>query len=68
MKLEQAGPSYSQTRMVELQRQIEQADAQNHKRGRDVYVAPGRLILTAPNGTLYALTVSNTGTLSAVPL
>lgn len=40
------------------------ADTENHKRGRDINVAPGRLILTSPNGTRYAITVSNSGVLS----
>jgi hypothetical protein len=34
--------------------------------GRDIEVGQGRVILISPNGTRYALTVSNAGVLSAV--
>lgn len=49
-------------------RVIEQADAENHKRNRDVEVGVGRVILTAPNGTRWAIAVSNAGVLSATAL
>lgn len=45
-------------------RQIEQADTQNHKKDRDIYVSPGRLILTSPDGTKYSVEVDNAGALS----
>lgn len=45
-------------------RQIEQADKQNHKKDRDIYVSPGRLILTSPDGTEYSVEVDNAGALS----
>ncbi|HVZ78087.1 MAG TPA: hypothetical protein VG818_08925 [Gemmatimonadaceae bacterium] len=45
---------------------LEQEDTNNLKRGRDIEVGGARVILTAPNGTRYALQVSNTGTVSAV--
>lgn len=44
---------------------LEQADGQNLKRTGDVE-PQGRVILHAPNGTRYALQVSNTGVVSAV--
>jgi hypothetical protein len=47
-------------------RQLEQADSENHKRGRDIEVGQARVILTSPNGTRYALVVSNAGALSTV--
>ena len=53
---------------AELKRDIERRDAQNHKRGRDVEVGEGRVILTSPNGTRFSLTVSNTGVLTATPV
>lgn len=52
----------------EIKRDIERRDAQNHKRGRDVEVGQARLILTSPDGTRFAVTVSNAGALSATPI
>ncbi|CAM3616511.1 hypothetical protein [Bordetella flabilis] len=43
---------------------LAQADAQNFKRGTDVEIGKGRIILMAPNGARFALTVSNTGVLT----
>ena len=46
-------------------RSIEQADNENLKTDRDNDVGPrGRLILRSPNGTRYALKVSDAGALS----
>jgi hypothetical protein len=47
---------------------IERADAENHKRNRDVEVSPGRLIIKSPNGTRYSIEVSNAGVISATAL
>ena len=47
---------------------IDELEQRAHKKGQDVELSGGRVILTAPNGTRYALTVSNTGALSAVPV
>ena len=49
----------------EWRRQIEQADRENHKRGQDVEIGDGRLILTSPDGTRYSVEVDNAGNLSA---
>lgn len=43
---------------------INRADNGNLKRDQDIEVGSNRVILTAANGNRYALTVSNTGTLS----
>ena len=53
---------------AELKRTLDQLEQQAHKKGQDIEPAGGRIILTAPNGTRYVLTVSNAGALSAVPL
>lgn len=66
MKLPNPPSSYVQSDQQELRRQVELSDQQNHKRNRDVEIGTARLILTSPNGTRYALVVSNTGTLSTV--
>lgn len=49
-------------------RVLKQADAENHKRNRDVEIGNGRLILTSPNGTRWNITVSNAGAISATSL
>lgn len=66
MKLPTPPGTYSRLDQVEVRRQAELADQQNHKRNRDVEIGQARLILTSPNGTRYAVTVSNAGVLSAV--
>lgn len=66
MKLPNPPGVYSRLDQQEVRRQAELADQQNHKRNRDVEIGQARLILTAPNGTRYAITVSNAGALSAV--
>jgi hypothetical protein len=68
MSLRVPPPTYSQIAMADLVRALDAQDQQNHKKGRDIYVAPGRLILTSANGTRYVLTVSDAGALSTVPL
>lgn len=49
-------------------REIEQADAQNYKRDRDVLIVGNRLVLRSPDGTLFQIEVSNAGALSATAL
>lgn len=64
MRLPNPPPTYRPVHEHERSRQIEAADKRNHKRGADIEVAPGRLILTAPNGTRYVVSVTNAGALS----
>lgn len=59
--------AYNRLQEVERNRQLEQADAQNHKKNVDVNIGTGRLILTAPDGTRWAVSVDSSGTLSASP-
>lgn len=68
MKLPNPPNGYSRIDQQEVRRSVELADLQNHKRNRDVEIGVGRLILTAPNGTRYSVTVDNSGVLSAVAL
>lgn len=51
-----------------IKQAVDDLDRQAHKKSQDVELGGGRVILTAPNGTRYVLTVSNAGALSAVPL
>jgi hypothetical protein len=46
----------------------EKADMENHKRGRDVEISPGRLIIKSPDGTRWSIEVDNSGTVSASSL
>lgn len=64
MRLPNPPERYAPQHQSDTQRQIEQADAQNYKKDQDVFLGKNRIILTAPNGTKYAITVSNTGVLS----
>lgn len=68
MRLPLPPPSYRRDAELERNRQIELADLENLKSNRDIDPGFGRIILTSPDGTRYALTVSNTGTLSAVAI
>lgn len=68
MRLQSAPHAYSVQDQRELRRTLELSDNGNHKRNQDVEIGVGRLILTAPNGARWSVTVSNTGTLSAVAL
>lgn len=63
-------PSGSYDRVAEQRRNgiIEQADARNHKRGQDVEIGEGRLILTSPDGTRFAIEVDNAGTITATSI
>jgi hypothetical protein len=66
MKLSMPDTFYNRRAEVERNRQLERADGQNHKRGQDVEIGAARVILTADNGTRWALKASNTGTLTLV--
>ena len=68
MRLPQAKPNYSQVDDQTARSLIERADAENHKRNRDIEVSPGRLILQSPNGTRWSIEVSNSGVISASSL
>lgn len=55
---------YEPSAEAQRNQMIEQADSQNHKRGSDVELGPGeRLILRSPDGSRWAVTVSNAGAL-----
>lgn len=68
MRLPTAPPDYSVADQARLRFALESADAANLKRGFDVEMSAGRVILTSDNGTRYALVVSNAGVLSTVPV
>jgi hypothetical protein len=68
MSLPYAPSAYSQsdenTARAEMQRELDR----RHRRGIDIELASDRLILRSPNGSRFALAVSNAGVLSAVAL
>ena len=65
MKLPSAKPQYSQTDDQTARSMIERANAENHKRGRDIEVSPGRLIVASADGTRWSIYVDNTGQVKA---
>lgn len=60
--------TYSARAEQERNRVIRQADQQNHKRNRDVEIGNGRLILTAPDGGRWSVTVDNAGNLTTTSI
>jgi hypothetical protein len=67
MNLQPAPPQYSRDDQQALRREASRADRENFKKLQDVRLENGeRLILKSPNGTLYAVVVSNAGVLSTV--
>lgn len=68
MKLPASRLTYTQVDDQTARSVLERADAENHKRNRDIEVSPGRLIIKSPNGTRYTIEVSNAGVISATAL
>lgn len=65
MILPKAPAAYERADQDRLREALRRADGEYLKRGRDVEVGSGRLILTAPDGSRWAIRVSNTGLLTA---
>lgn len=63
MNLPRPGENYARPTEDRRNRALELADAQNLKRGEDIEMSEGRLILRSPDGTRYAVTVDNAGVL-----
>lgn len=68
MNLARATAIYDPQDQDRLRTDLEQADEQNLKRGRDIEMGSARIILASPNGLRWAIVVSNTGVVSAVAL
>lgn len=68
MKLPRPSGQYTPRMEVERNRQIEAADAQNRKQGRDVDVGSNKLILKSPDGTRWQISVNDSGTITATAL
>lgn len=68
MRLPVAQGVYSQANEQQARGLIERSDAENHKRGRDVEIGAGRLILSSPDGARWVVEVGTDGSISAAPL
>lgn len=68
MKLQIPPLEYNRAAEIERNRQIESADEKNVKAGRDILMRSGRIILVSPDGSQFALTVANDGTLGSTAL
>lgn len=64
MNLVHAPQAYSQQDQARIRDDIEKADQENLKRGRDIELGSGRIIGTSPNGTRLAIVFNDDGTLS----
>lgn len=65
MNLPKAAPQYDAANETQMRSAIEREDARNLKKGGNILLGKGALVLTAPNGSLWEVTVSNSGLLSA---
>jgi hypothetical protein len=68
MILPKAGAAYDPGDEQRTRHVLEQEDKFNRKITADVEVGKQRLILMAPNGNRYSLTVSNAGALSTTAI
>jgi len=68
MILPTAPERYDEIAFSKMNLLIEQADGLNHKKNQDIEVGAARLILKAPNGARYSITVDNSGNLGATAL
>ncbi len=64
MNISPAPDKYDRSDEQNLRLQLRQADSENYKRRQDLRLQSGeRVILMAPDGGLWAITVDNSGTL-----
>ena len=67
MNLPPAPQTYTRDDQQAVRREVDRADRENLKKLQDIRLENGeRLILKSPNGTLYAITVSDAGMLGTV--
>lgn len=64
MNLPKPVAQYDQQNEAQTRTLLARADAQNQKKGADVVLKDNRLILTSPNGTQWAASISNSGVLT----
>ena len=68
MNLPKPPPQYDAEEEAQMRAMLMREDARNLKSGRNLDLRNAKLILTAPNGTRYQVTVSNAGVLATAPL
>ena len=68
MNLGSPPPEYDPDNEAQTRSAIEQADQQSVKRGQDIELGKGRVIIKSPNGARWFLTISNAGAVSATAL
>ena len=66
MNLPKPPPRYDAEEEAQMRAVLMREDARNLKTGKNIDLRNAKLILTAPNGTRYQVTVSNSGVLSTV--
>ena len=59
---------YDQRDQAAMRALIERWMTGTHRRGDDIEVSPGRLIIKSPNGTRWSIVVSNAGAISATAI
>ena len=65
MNLPKAPVKYDAANETQTRSAIEREDARNLKKGGNILVGKGVVVLTAPNGSLWQVTVSDSGVVSA---
>ena len=68
LSLPKPAAAYDARDQAQLRRALEQEDRNNRKLHGDVEIGSERLVLRAPNGSRWSITVSNTGAIGAVAL
>lgn len=68
MKLQQAPERWTPEFQNKLNSVLENEDRKNLKNGSNIELVQNKLILRSPNGSRFALSVSNAGVLSATAL
>ena len=68
MNLPKPPPQYDAEEEAQMRAMLMREDARNLKSGKNLDLRNAKLILTAPNGTRYQVTVSNVGVLATVPV
>jgi len=61
MILPKAVPKYDAVNEQETREALQQADAKNVKKGDTIYLRRNELVVSAPDGSLWALKVDNAG-------
>ena len=68
MNLPAPTPGYSPANEAAVRRALEQEDRRNRKIGADVEMGREKLVLKSPDGSRWAITVSNAGVVGATAL